>query len=271
MMRKRFLYFLLPLLVALASCDLEKDIDVDLPDHEPQLVVECYLEPGRPIRASVLESSAYFDEPVPPLVPDAEVYITTHEGKRIQLNYKPVLVSSNGRFYTHTSTEIMTGEPGQTYYLEVVDGKGRKLTGYTKIQPKVPIDEVEWKFNDKDKAYLLTSFYDNASTDNYYRYLTHIDSLSAGSDRDLLTSDELTNGKRVSYGSAYDYEEGDTLIVTLYHIEKQYYEFLSSISDAKSANGNPFAQPSKINSSVEGGIGIFTNLVYDQKTVVLTK
>lgn len=271
MMRKLFLYLLMPLTAILASCDLEKDIEVELPNHEPQLVVECYLEQGKHIRASVLESSGYFEEPTPPMVPDAEVYITTHTGKRIQLRYKPVMVKSTGRFYTHTSTEIMNGKPGQTYQLEVVDGKGRKVTGFTKLQPKVPIEEVEWKFNDKDEAYLLTSFQDDPSTANYYRYMTHIDSLSGGSDRDFVTSDDLTNGKRVSLGSSYKYEEGDTLIVTLYHIEKQYYDFLASISDAKNANGNPFAQPSQIKSSVQGGFGIFTNLAYDRKTVILTK
>lgn len=271
MMRKRFLYLLMPLLAILAACDLEKDIDVELPNHEPQLVVECYLEPGRHIRASVLESSGYFDEPAPPLVPDAEVYVTTHTGKRVKLQYKPLVVKSTGRFYTHTSTEIMNGKPGQVYQLEVSDRSGRKVTGFTTIQPRVPIDEVEWKFNDKDEAYLLTSFYDDRNTANYYRYMTHVDSLSGGSDRDFATSDDLTNGKRVSYGSSYKYEEGDTLIVTLYHIEKQYYDFLSSISNAKDANGNPFAQPSKINSSVEGGLGIFTNLAYDRKTVIITK
>lgn len=95
---KRFLYaLLLPLLALLSACDMEKDIEVDLPDHAPQLVVECYLEPGKPLRATVLESSGYFDEPVPPLVPDARVYIT-HNGQRVELEYKPTLVQNTGRF-----------------------------------------------------------------------------------------------------------------------------------------------------------------------------
>lgn len=267
---KHYLYFLLPLIAFLSACDMEKDIDVELPYHEPQLVVECYLEPGKPIRASVLESASYFDAPVPPLVPDAEVVIT-YKGNRYKLKYKPTVVQTTNRFYTHTSDYIMKGSPGDIFGIEVKDGKGRKVTGFTTVLATVPIDEVEWKFNDKDKAYLLTSFYDDANTSNYYRYMTHVDSLSAGSSRDFVTSDQLTNGKRVSYGSAYDYEEGDTIILSLYHIEKQYYQFLASVGDAKDANGNPFAQPSKIKSSVQGGFGIFTNLAYDRKTVIIKK
>lgn len=270
-LKKHLLYVMVPLLALLSACDLEKDITVDLPYHEPQLVVECYLEPGKPLRASVLESSGYFNEPTPPLVPDAEVYITTPAGKRIQLHYKPILVKSTGRFYTHTSKELMKGKPGDIYALEAFDGKGRKITGFTTVQPKVEIDEISWKFNDKNKAYLLTSYYDAPDKANYYRYMVHVDSLNGGSDRDFVTSDELTNGKRVSLGSAYDYEEGDTLIVSLFHIEKQYYDFLASVSDAKSANGNPFSQPSNIKSSVQGGFGIFTNLAYSRQTVVITR
>ncbi|WP_276497417.1 DUF4249 domain-containing protein [Pontibacter litorisediminis] len=272
MMRKLLLYLLvLPLPAFLTACDLEKDIDVDLPNHTPQLVVECYLEQGKHIRASVLESSGYFEEPTPPLVPDAEVYITTPSGRRIKLEYKPVLVKSTGRFYTHNSSEIMKGKPGDIYQLEVMDRRGRRVTGFTKVQAKVPIEEITWKFNDKDEAYLLTSFHDDPNIANYYRYMVHVDSLSGGSDRDIVLSDELTNGKRVSLGSSYRYDEGDSLIVTLYHIERQYHDFLASISDAKDANGNPFAQPSQIKSSVDGGIGIFTNLAYNRKAVVIRK
>lgn len=267
---KRIYLYLLPALVLLGACDLEKDIEVDLPAHEPQLVVECYLEPGKPMRALVLESASYFDDPVLDSLPQAEVYIT-FGNKRVKLDYKPMRNKTTGRYYTHTSHEIMKGKLGDVYSLEVSDASGRKVTGFTTVVPIVPIEDVEWKFNDKDKAYLLTSFQDNANTANYYRYMTHLDSLNTDAERDLLTNDELTNGKRTSYGSAYDYEEGDTMIVTLYNIEKQYYDFMRSVSDAKDANGNPFAQPSRIKSSVFGGIGIFTNLAYDRRTVILTR
>ncbi|MDX5421445.1 MAG: DUF4249 domain-containing protein [Hymenobacteraceae bacterium] len=270
MKQQLFLYLLAPLLLLLAGCDLQKDIDVALPEHEPQLVVECYLELGKPLRMSVLESSGYFDEILPPLVPDAEVFIT-HNGRRIKLKYKPVLITQTNRFYTHTSHEIMNGKPGDIFGLEVQDSRGRKVTAFTTVLPRVPIDTIEWRFNDEGKALLLTTYQDDPDTRNFYRYMTHRDSLEKGSERSFISSDNLTNGKRVSYGSAYDYEVGDTLIISLFHIEKQYYDFLGSVSDAKNANGNPFAQPSRIKSAVQGGIGIFTNLAYDRKTVIITK
>jgi hypothetical protein len=143
------------------------------------------------------------------------------------------------------------------------------VTGSTTILDRVPIDTIEWKFNEKEKAYLLTSFQDDPAKNNFYRYMINRDSLERSSSRDFVASDELTNGKPVSYGTAYDFEKDDTLIVSLYHVEKQYHDFLGSITDAKNANGNPFAQPSKIKSTVKGGIGVFTNLAYDRKTVII--
>jgi len=268
---KHLLYLLLPLATLLLhSCDLDKDIDVVLPAHESQLIVEGYLESGKPYRVAVHESAGYFDPPTAPLVPDAKVLIT-HNGRRIELEYKPKLDSKSGFIYTHSSSEIMAGEPGDVYTIEVTDDSGRKITGSTTILPVVPIDTVEWRFNEKEEreALLLTSFQDDVNTSNYYRYITNLDSLNNGSEQDIYTSDELTNGERVSFGSAYSFDPGDTVIIRLYNIEKQYYEFLASTSNAKDANGNPFAQPSRIMSSVQGGMGIFTNLAVHQRTVII--
>ena len=259
---------LLPLLLLLISCDMEQEVEVKLPPHDSQLVVECYLEPGKPLRAVVLESVSYFNDPQLPLVPDAEVYIT-HKGQTVKLAFSPFQDRKTGKYFTHRYNKPFDLKAGDVVTIEVKDKKDRRVTGSTTILKRVPIEAVEWKFNEKEKAYLLTSFQDDSEVENYYRYMTHRDSLGHGTQRDFVSNDQLTNGKRVSFGSAYDYEKGDTLIVSLYHIEQEYYDFLNSISDAKNANGNPFAQPSRIVSSVEGGIGIFTNLAYDRKTVII--
>jgi hypothetical protein len=265
---KHILYTLLPLVFLLTSCDMEQEVDVKLPPHDSQLVVECYLEPGKPLRAIVLESVSYFTKPDLPIVPDAEVAIT-HNGRTVKLSFSPFQDKETGKYYTHRYNQPLDLQTGDVVTIEVKDKKDRRVTGSTTILKAVQIEAVEWKFNEKEKAYLLTSFQDDPEAENYYRYMTHRDSISHGTSRDFITSDELTNGKRVSFGSAYDFEKDDTLIVSLYHIEKQYYDFLGSVSDAKNANGNPFAQPSRIKSSVEGGIGIFTNLAYDRKTVII--
>ncbi|WP_347158537.1 DUF4249 domain-containing protein [Pontibacter chitinilyticus] len=269
MKAKRYLLLaLLPLLALLYSCDMQQDVEVDLPSYTPQLVVECYLEPGKPMRMTVLESSSYFEAPQPGIVADAKVHIM-HQGHTSELLYKPTYDEQTGRLYTHVSSDIMEGKPGDVYYLEVTDDLGRKVTGTTTILPQVPIDTIEWNFNDKDEAYLYTSFQDNAVTEDYYRYFVHQDSLHTDPKQISLVSDKLTNGNRTVFNSAYNYGWGDVLIVTLFHVEKQYYDYLLSTSNARNANGNPFAQPAQIKSSVQGGIGIFTNLAFDRKVVIV--
>jgi hypothetical protein len=265
---KQILYFLLPLMLLLSSCDLEKAIEVELPPHEPQLVIECYLEPGKPMLATVLESVSYFAEPQPPLVPDAEVYIS-YNGQTTKLEYSPFIDTDTKKFYTHRSNELLKGKPGDIYTLEVKDGKGRRATGFTTLLSKVLIDSLEYRFNEKEEALLLTSYQDDPNSPDFYRYMVHKGILKDGSEREYTVSDDLTNGTRVTLGSAYDYEKGDTLTVTLFHIEEQYYNFLRSAADAKNANGNPFAQPSKVVSTVQGGIGVFTNLAYDRQTIIV--
>ena len=267
---KKKLYLCIQLLsvLLLGACNLQKDIEIVLPAHEPQLVVECYLEPGQPYRLSVLETVSYFDTPQIPVVPDAKVFIT-HNGKQIELPFKISYDEQYKKYYTHSSTEIVNGKPGDVYTLEVWDGKGRRVTGTTTLLQQVPIDTIEWRYNSKDEAILLTSFQDDTNTANYYRYLVHSDSLEEGTNRDIVTDDELVKGQQITFGSAYEFEKGDTLTVTLYHIEKKYHDFLNSVSNARNSNGNPFGQPSKVKSAVSGGLGIFTSLVYDRKTVII--
>jgi hypothetical protein len=61
---------------------------------------------------------------------------------------------------------------------------------------------------------------------------------------------------------------------TVCHITEDYYNYFESVQLAVIGNLNPFAQPSPIKSNVQGTanpLGIFTCLVYDRDTTVVTK
>ena len=60
-------------------------------------------------------------------------------------------------------------------------------------------------------------------------------------------------------------------VVTFFNLSEEYYRYLRSVRLADNANGNPFAQPASIKSNISGGIGIFTNLVYQRDTIYLPK
>jgi hypothetical protein len=263
-----FLLLLFPLL--LGSCSLQKEIDLDLPPFQSELVAECYLEPGQPYQLTVFQSTSFFDRPEPILATNVIVTIT-HQNVTDTLAFRPYFDRKTQRFFTHTSPKTVTGKPGDSYTLRIKDTRGREMTGTTKLLQPVPIDTVEWRFNEQNNAYVLARFRDNPETANYYRFMVHRDSLQTGPVSNITTGDNVEDNNQIILGTAFRFQELDTVYVTLYHLEEAYYQFLNSVGDAQNANGNPFAQPGRIQSTLTGGIGVFTNLAYDRKRLLITR
>lgn len=262
-----------------AGCNLQKDIDVPQPPFESQLVVECYLEPGKPYRLAIQQTTPFLADPQPSIVTDAVAVITGPRGIdtiRFFPSFDTTTVNSPKGF-THTGFRNFDGQPGEQYALLVYDGAGRRLTGTTTIQGVVPIDTLEVSFNpdspvEEAKASILTRFRDPDPLGDAYRY--HVNQLSKGKlerRQSFSFDDERLNGQRTAVGSSYRFGQNDTMEVTLYHIERAYDRYLQSVDDAQGANGNPFAQPSAIKSTVQGGLGVFTNLVGDRRQLILTR
>jgi hypothetical protein len=255
----------------LASCSsLEKDIVVPQPPHDRKLVVECYLEKGKPYRMALTESVNYLASLEIPAVNDATVKISSG-GQTEELNRQIQIDTTNRKAYNYILEKEVSGETGTEYTLEATDSKGRRVTGTTRFLPLVTLKEIAWKFNDKEKAYLTARFDDPADTDDYYRFVIQRDSLTGKVESRFTLDDRFATNNEMTIGTGYNFEDGDTLFVTLYHIEKPYFDFLESTNRAASANGNPFGQPSQVVSTVQGGIGVFTALVYDRKQVIIKK
>ena len=71
--------------LVLSACgDLNRPIDINLPDFESEVVVECYLQPGQPYILSLTESVSYFEAARLLYIKDATVEIT-HGNEKIAL------------------------------------------------------------------------------------------------------------------------------------------------------------------------------------------
>lgn len=278
-------------LVGLTGCGkLQNDVNVPLPNYPPQLVTECYLEDGKVPRLTVTESVPYLTNdqqavgagsvalPLPNgqkvLLPtDVTVTLILPDGSRQNLPFQPGLDSLNNKYFTHQGRQPIVARPGQTFALEVHDQRGRSVTGTATVPAAVPIDSVDWKFNDKSgdehKAYFLTNFRDPAGAGDCYRLQLQEGTLRRKPEVDYDVQDRLNNGQPFTLGTSYRFRAKDTIIATLYHLDPAYYEFRASAREASQANGNPFAQPSAIRSTVQGGLGVFTVLSYDRKRVIL--
>jgi hypothetical protein len=261
-------------LLVLAGCgSLQNNIDVPLPTYSAELIVECYLEAGKEPSLTVTTSSPYLSPAIPQIPSDVTVTLTLPNGAQVPLafspNYSALLDTTGVKFHTHIGRDPLVARPGDVFKLDVRDTKGRHATSTTTMLAPVPIDSLSYKFNDKSpserRAYVLTSFRDPSPLDDCYRLQLHKGNPARGvllkaPETDNSLEDRLLNGQQFVMGTSYRFYPGDTVTATLYHTERAMFRFRQSVRDARSANGNPFGQPSAIYGNVQGGIGIFAVL-----------
>jgi Domain of unknown function (DUF4249) len=278
---KRIYFFFWSILsvFVLIGCGLERDISLDFPKYDKKLVVECYLERGKSIRLLLTESQEFLSSNlVPPDVADATVKIT-NGNKVYNIPYKPLVDSGFGKIYNYTSDEIIPSNPEGDFLLEITDTKGRKITAKTKFLEELPINEITWEFEDKDKdvkddsakAFVLMRHPVSPSGD-YYRFIINKkEKTNYTNQLDFIYRGITATNGEISIGTSYRFKDQDTLQILFFHIEKQFYDYIRSVEDARDAAGNPFAQPAPIISAVQGGIGVFTTIQSDEKPIIVTK
>ena len=275
---------LIAVIAALASCNLTKDVEIDLPAYEGQPVVECYLEPGKPFRLLLSKGYSHFDPfgldstfLQKTLLNGATVTIS-YDGRTDTLYNVPTFELSPVKIFNYTGWNIVPATPGKEYTLQITlpDGGGT-ITGSTSMLSPVPIDSVVCDFNPDPRfdtlARVLTFITDDMSTENFYRRMLHYSSLDS-LQQDFLVTDRFSEKPMIAFGTGYELKQGDTVYNTIYHINRAHYDYTESVQLAIIANLNPFAQPSRIKSNVAGSadpIGIFTCLVYDRDTTIIRK
>ena len=270
-------------LFSLVSCNLEQAVDIDLPKGKDQLVVECYLEHGKPYQLLLTETVPYLSPSNGtnfglPDVKDATISITQNN-KTITLIYKPAVDISNNKVFNYTSTELVDSTIKGDYSLFVRDTKGREITGKTRFLPKLPIKEISWEFETDPliadtarKALVLVRHNKNSATQRHRIQIGKVnnkDTLKLKTDVDFTYEGIFSTDNVITIGTRYLFKKKDTIFVRLFNVEQQYYAYKRSVDASQNANGNPFANPVSITSGVNGGLGIFTTLVYDKRNVII--
>lgn len=269
-------------LVFFAACNLEKEVKIDLPLYNSQPVVECYLEPGKPFRLLLSRSYGFFD----PLGLDSTFI------EKTLLSGATVTVAYNGqvdtlynflsadfsplKIFNYTGLNTVPATPGIDYVLNIVLPDGKTITAQTVMLPVVPIDsvKVEWNPTRDTLARVLTYITDDMTRENFFRRMLNYGSLDSVPEQDFLANDRIATTNLIAFGTGYELVQGDTVINTIFHINKDYYDYIESVQLAVFGNLNPFAQPSPIKSNVRGSanpLGIFTCLAYDRDTTIIQR
>ncbi len=281
-MKINILSYIVPVLFfGVASCNLTRDVEIELPAYERQPVVECYLEPGKPFRLLLTQSYAFFDEFgldsnfLQNTLLDGAVVTISYDGKTDTLQNGLFPELNPFKIYNYFNPNPVPSTPGTEFQLNIVLADGKTISGRTNMLPVVPIDSlvVQWGPDATDTlARMLTYITDDLGARNYYRRLLNYGSLDSIPDQDFIFSDRTSQEKVIAFGTGYELAKGDTVFNTVFHISEDYYNYIESYQLAVVANLNPFAQPSPIKSNVSGSgnpLGIFTCLAYDRDTTII--
>jgi hypothetical protein len=278
------------LFISLASC--EKDITVDLPQPDSKVVVDGYVESGKPIYIFLTRSQPYFAPIDPSTVNFGETgaIVTVSNGtETVTLNEAPFEidgVSIKGLYLAlnlSTLDTLMQGEEGRTYTLNITTAGGEQVSAVTKLQPAIALDsvwfEIQTTIPDNDSlGYIWATLKDPDTLNNCYRWLA----MRVGKDSSFIPpfgssfEDKFVNATRFDFAfnrgalfssSADDdnneeagfFKKGDSVIVKFCSVDRSTYEFWRDAETQAGNNGSPFTSPAPIRSNVTGGLGLFAS------------
>lgn len=262
--------FLFLMVVSFVCCD--KAIEVNLPKHNTELTVEMYLENGYPLRCLLSESLPYDTSKINSLKDDALV-ILSDGVSRDTLHHQMLQDWETGRVYNYFNHKKLKADNSKKYTLTVTDKSERKLEAVTEfLNQKVYIGGVvsETSPTIPGKYSVGLTFNDPGGKENYYRILiTKRLNDFVTENTDFTVADLAFDGRRYSHFSDAVYSKGDSVLVRLYELKKDHYNYIQSVNTARRANNNLFTQPANIKSNITGGLGIFTANYFDEKWIVV--
>lgn len=262
----RLIYIIAFILMA-ASCEHQ----VHLPESQPQLVVEGWIEEGKaPVvmvttSVPITETVKDLSELEQHVVNWAKVTVSDGENEMILTGQK-----NNDYFppYIYTTT-FMKGKAGHTYKLKV-EYSGRTVTASTTIPPHKNLEYIKVKkARDNDTYYLVGGLKDNPQTKDYYKVFTkvrnkdnaYVSSFLGLTDDVIL--DEGINEIPINNGSgkigekiSSHFTAEDFVMVRFCTLDKNAWMFWSDFEEVQSLTSSPiFSVTTDIRTNIKGGLG----------------
>lgn len=260
------------LLLLTSACEMQQDIEVKVPAHEPVTLIECYLEPGAPARILATKSVAFFDSVE--LVPADDLQISLFEnGQPIQLENKYQGDSVYYNVFNYISSHKVNFDENARWELVVRRQEEEIARGTAQFLPKPKIKSINYQLSADSLLSLEIEVEDNPLQENYYRLRVRTMDMIPSSGFRGLWNDQTASGNTLKLNTGPGLKaKTDTIIISLYHIDKSYYTFMRSVQKAYDANYNPFAQPANLESNLRGpAMGIFTAVSAVHDTIYLQR
>ena len=275
-MCKRLLWSLSLLLVVCLGC--QREIDLDLPEYQPKLVIEGIIESGSPAMVMLSKSIPYFSEiNLEMLLNDvlvtgdqARVFVTSETGETEELMWT---LSPEAPYYVAFMGSHVIGRE-QTHYTLTVEYDGQTYTAETYIPKTFDLDSIGFDqsaemLNDS-MASIRMLLTDDASEENYYAFFCKVNCPTLHdrlwiSGLPVAFDDRTFNGLTFNYeltragysmlmrGMMSDEEQesfsrmtfrpGDTVYVKHTQIDHDTYLYLLSAGSEAVLGSNPFTNP----------------------------
>ena len=296
-MKTKLLFFFSLLALLLSSC--EKDVNFDLDETAPKLVVEASIENGQAPVVYLSKSIGFFSRIDPAtlsanFVRNAQVFVSngtrTHQLKEYSI---PVPGGYNFYYYSadpSSPATIFNGELGQSYTLRIL-ADGKEYTASTNIPDTTRrIDALFWKpsppGNDTNKVSLMLKAYDRPGFGDYIRYYTKRNREPFYPGLNSVFDDQIIDGtiyeiqvdrgidrntESASEGYSF-FNKGDTVVLKLCNIDKATYDFWRTMEFNYVSVGNPFSTPTKVLSNISGGaLGYFGGYGANYRTLIIPR
>ena len=293
-MRSFFIYIVLFLsIICVSSC--EEEIDLDLPNADPKMVVYGIIENDLLPYVILTNSLDYFA--TIDSVAVAESFISgadvsySVDGETfgmVEFNivqngfklvaYFPEPIDTLDFFGVKIPywSALQYGQIGKSYDLRI-ESDGEIYTSTTTIPDTLSLYDFSFSPNpdlSKDSLVSLScSYKDPEEPGNFGRLLTRVNSEQYIPDRfQSVYTDELINGgvwedfvipKGEDPNTEFDQEtysyfrRGDTVTVKWCAIDKAHYDYWITLETDRNNSGNPFGRPTIVISNIEGGLGIW--------------
>ncbi len=277
--------------ISLYSC--QKNISVEIPHAESEVVVEGYIEAGK-YPVVILSNTLPFFGTISTSTLDLAQY--TIKGATVTVSNGTSIDTLKDYFQIGVYFGVMIGEAGKTYSLKV-ETDGKTLTASTFIPEAVHLDSVWFKVdgNRDSLGYAWAHLTDPDTLGNYYRWFAQrINLYTYGEQegqmkddtliapRGSVFEDKFINGK--SFDFAYNrgditnsdkeddnndergfFKRGDTILIKFCTLDRSHFEFWRTEETQAGNNGNPFGSPAPVIGNINGGLGIWGgyNPTYD--------
>lgn len=232
---KKFIIFLAICSLVIHSC--EDVIELDLPNQDPQLVIEASINwqkgtSGNDQRIKLSLTAPFFDAEIPPAT-GATVLIRNGANEIFEFNEQEPGTYVNTNFIPELNSE---------YQLDI-RYNNEIYQGTETLKEVSSIDFIE---QDSGGGFLgedieIKAYYtDPANEENFYLYR-----FSNTTQQELeleVYSDEFTNGNQIfAYYSTDEINPGDQVLVTTYGVSRQFHDYFFLLrQQTDDENGDPF-------------------------------